>query len=274
MKLSLNIQTPEIKSISPLALLKGSFKEKLIKAAGLGADGVELLTIEPETMDVDAIRSGVQQVGLEVSAIGSGAIRLATGLTLLHSEPTKANLAKLKLQNLINFAVNVGAPLVTIGGFRGRIAFVGNDGRKSLLQILLECASYAHSRGIRLALEPLNRYETDVIINVDDALAFINDVNHPALGILLDTYHVNIEESSWTEPFRKAMDSGKLWHVHLGDNNRLPPGQGLIDFEAIITTLRELDYTYYLSAELIPQPDADTAARQTLAFMHNLVEKQ
>jgi sugar phosphate isomerase/epimerase len=90
--------------------------------------------------------------------------------------------------------------------------------------------------------------------------------------LLLDTYHVNIEETSWTEPFRRLMAAGKLWHVHLGDNNRLPPGRGLIDFAAIVATLRQLDYTGWLSAELLARPDPDTAAQQTLTYMRSLLE--
>lgn len=273
MKLALAIQTPEVKPTIPVALLTGSFKEKLQKAAKLGADGVELMTTDPNSLNLTDIRSAIQQAEIEVAAIGSGAVGFATGLTLLHSDPTKANLAELKLRKLIDFAVDVGAPLVTIGGFRGRLASVGEGGRQLLADVLLDGASYAHSGGIRLALEPLNRYETDVILNTDEGLNLINEINHPALGLLLDTYHVNIEESSWTDPFRRAMASERLWHVHLGDNNRLPPGQGLIDFHAIVTTLREIGYTSYLSAELLPRPDPDTAAEQTVKFMKIILEK-
>ena len=121
-------------------------------------------------------------------------------------------------------------------------------------------------------IEPLNRYETDVIMNADEGLDFINEVDHPALGLLLDTYHVNIEETSWTEPFRRVKAAGRLWHVHLGDNNRLPPGCGLIDFQAITKTLQEIGYTGFLSAELLAKPDPDTAARQTLTYMQSLLE--
>ena len=273
MKLALAIQTPEVEPTIPVALLHGSFNEKLLKAADLGADGVELMTANPDNLNVTEIRSALQQAGIEVAAIGSGAVGFATGLTLLHSDPGNAESAELKLRKLIDFAGDVGAPLVTIGSFRGRLASVGDGGRQLLSDILLKGASYAHSCGIRLALEPLNRYETDVIFNTDEGLAFIQAINHPALGLLLDTFHVNIEESSWTDPFRRAMASGRLWHVHLGDNNRLPPGQGLIDFNAIVTTLRETGYTSYLSAELIPRPDPDTAAKQTLNFMNMLLEK-
>ncbi|MDI7276456.1 MAG: TIM barrel protein, partial [Anaerolineae bacterium] len=104
-----------------------------------------------------------------------------------------------------------------------------------------------------------------------EGLAFLEEVGHPALGLLLDTYHVNIEERSWTEPFRRLMAAGRLWHVHLGDNNRLYPGGGLIDFAAIVSTLGEAGYRGYLSAELLAQPDPDTAAAESLSAMRPLV---
>jgi len=93
------------------------------------------------------------------------------------------------------------------------------------------------------------------------------------MGLLLDTFHVNIEEASWTEPFERVFLAGKLFHVHLGDNNRLPPGKGLIDFQAILQTLQSVGYQEFLSAELLALPDADSAAVTTLAYMRGLQEK-
>lgn len=107
--------------------------------------------------------------------------------------------------------------------------------------------------------------------SAEEGLAFLDEVGHPALGLVLDTYHVNIEERSWTEPFRRVMAAGRLLHVHLGDNNRLPPGRGLIDFLAIVAVLREIGYNGYLLAELLAKPDPDTAAQQTLTYMRSLL---
>ena len=84
--------------------------------------------------------------------------------------------------------------MVTIGSFRGRASQVDGDARGRLAEILYRAAEAAAPRGVRLALEPLNRYESDLIDNHDEGLAFIQQVNHPSLGLLLDTYHVNIEE--------------------------------------------------------------------------------
>jgi sugar phosphate isomerase/epimerase len=274
MRLSLVVQTPEVEPTIPVAFFTGSFEEKLVKAAELGIDGIELMAADPMALDVDAIGAGLRENGLEAAAVGSGAVAFVTGLTLLHADPEKADQARLRLRELVDFAAGVGAPLVTVGSFRGRLASVGADGRDRLAAILRDGAAYAEAQSVRLALEPLNRYESDIVNNAQEGLAFLAEVGHPALGLLLDTFHVNVEERSWTEPFRGAMAAGRLSHVHLGDNNRLPPGHGLIDFPAIVATLREIGYNGYLSAELLAKPDPDTAARQTMTYMRSLLQER
>jgi sugar phosphate isomerase/epimerase len=271
-KLSLATQTPEVEPNVPVSLLTGDFEQKLARAAELGADGVELMPVDPGALDVAGLTNSLAQARLEVAAVGSGALAFAAGLTLLHPQPERAVEARVRFHQLIDLAAALGAPFVTVGSFRGRVASVGEGGRDHLAAVLSEAAVYAQGRDVRLALEPLNRYEADVIHTVDEALAYLEEIGQPALGLVVDTYHVNIEERSWTAPFRQAMAAGKLWHVHLGDNNRLPPGQGLIDFPAIVSTLRELGYAGYLSAELLARPDPDTAARQTLTYMRSLLE--
>ncbi len=274
MKLSLTIQTPEVPKPVPVALLNGAFEEKLARAAHLGADGLDLMVTNPAELDPNAIRASLQQHGLAVAAISSGALALVIGLTLLHANPEKAGLAETRLRQLIDFATAVGSPLVTVGSFRGRLASVGSGGRERLAAILGDAASYAQLHGLRLAMEPLNRYETDLVFNAEEGLAFVDKIGHPAFGLLLDTYHVNIEEASWTEPFQRVMAAGRLWHVHLGDNNRLSPGRGLIDFPAIVASLHQIGYSGYLSAELLPKPDPDTAAVETLTYMRSLLEAE
>jgi len=271
-KLSLAIQTPDVPFQLQVALLAGSLDEKLRKAAALGADGVELMCFDPATLDVESIRSKLAENGLEAAAVASGGLGIGK-ITLLHPDPQICEVARSRLKDLIYFAASLRAPVVTIGGFRGRS---NGDQRASLTrlgEILLEAAAIANSRGVRLAVEPINRYEGDLIQNAAQGLAFLDQVNHPALGLLLDTFHMNIEEASWTEPFARVFTAGKLFHVHLGDNNRLPPGKGLIDFQAILQTLSSIGYQGYLSAELLALPDADRAADETLMYLRTLLKK-
>lgn len=273
MKLAICVQTDEVRQVVPVALFTGPFVERARKAAACGADGLELMTVEPRSLDVASLRASLAGAGLAAAAIGSGAIAFVTGLTLIHPDPSSAARAQALLGDLIDFAAAIGAPLVTIGSFRGRLSLVDRDGRERLVEILWNGAEHAQRAGLRLALEPANRYEMDLINNAAEGLTFLAEVGHPALGLLLDTFHVNIEETSWTEPFARLMAAGKLWHVHIGDNNRLAPGQGLIDFAGIVATLVRTGYEGYLSAELLARPDGDTAAQQTLAHLRPLLER-
>jgi sugar phosphate isomerase/epimerase len=272
-KISVCVQTDEVPKPVPVALFSGPFAERARKAGEAGVDGLELMTIDPRSLDATAVARTLGDNGLEAAAIGSGAIAFAAGLTLLHPDADVASRARALLRDLIEFAAAVGAPLVTLGSFRGRLAPVGPDGRTRLVQILCEGSEWAQAAGVRLAIEPTNRYELDHVNNAAEGLAFLSELRHPAAGLLLDTFHANIEERSRTAPFRDVLAAGKLWHVHVGDNNRLAPGQGMIDFPAIVATLRGGGYDGYLSAELLAHPDGDTAAVQTLAHLRPLLEE-
>ncbi len=267
MLLSLAIQTPEIPVPVPVALLSGRFEEKLAKASGLGYDGVELITTDPVSLETQPLRSLLAANGLRLSAVASGGMAFAAKLTLLNPDPAMAALARRRLDQMIDLACSLGAPVVTIGSFRGRAVNGLERSRQELAEVMRRAGQRAREGGVRLALEPLNRYEADLFHTAAETLAFVQELNNPAVGILLDTYHVNIEECSWTEPYREVMAAGKLFYAHLGDNNRLPPGRGLIDFRAILRTLREVGYGGWLSAELLPRPDLDTAAQLTAQAM-------
>jgi 5-keto-L-gluconate epimerase len=267
MKLSLTVQTPEVPVILPVALLSGTFEEKLIKAARFGAQGIELVTTEPSGLDAGWISDQLRLNGLELSGVASGAMAFAAKLTLLSSDSSIAEVARQRLDEMIALAGRLGAPLVTVGSFRGRAQENHEHSLHLLAQILRSAGNLAAAAGVRIAIEPLNRFESDLINTVDQGLAFLEEVDHPSVGLLLDTFHVNIEESSWTEPFIRANNAGKLFHVHLADNNRQPPSRGLIDFHAILSTLDRIGYTGWLTAELIGLPDPDTAAQETVEII-------
>lgn len=272
MKLALATPTPEVKTPIPVALLSGAFAERMQKAAHLGYDGVELMVIRPDELKVSEIHAQVSAAGLEVAAIATGAIYMADKLTLLASDPKLSRQAATRLDALIDLAEALEAPIVTIGSFRGRLAWAGGpEARETLVEILRKAADKAMRHGVRLVLEPLNRYEGDIVVTAEEGLGLIEEVGHSHLGLLLDTYHVNIEESSLADPFRQTMAAGRLWHVHLGDSNRLPPGQGHLDFDRIVAALHESGYQGYLSAELLARPDPDTAAEATIKYMRQLV---
>ncbi|MCX8061056.1 MAG: sugar phosphate isomerase/epimerase [Anaerolineales bacterium] len=272
-RLALAIQTPEVPKTVPVALLQGTFEEKLQKAAKLGYDGVEIISTNPAELDREAIMTQIRSLGLQISAVASGGMGFAAGLTLLNPDPEIATLAYQRLLALIDFAHSLEAKVVTIGTFRGRTVGDKASSLQKLGEILRSACDVAAPKGVRLAIEPLNRFEGDLLHTVSETLSFIEQVGHEALGLLIDTFHVNIEESSYTRPYRQALAAGRLFYAHLGDNNRRPPGQGLIDFKSILTTLCEDGYQGWLSAELLPLPDPDQAARLTIEYIRPLLRE-
>ncbi len=271
MKLAVTITTPDVPVPIPVALLDGVFGERLRKAAAMGYDGVELMVLDPTKLDAGEVRSKAQAAGLAIAAIASGAQAGVGRLTLLAADQATRDEAAARLRQLVDFAAAVGAPLVTIGGFRGRLAAAGDGARAILVAALQAGANHAAAQNVRLVLEPLNRYETDIVVDIAEGLALIEAVGCPNVGLLLDTFHANIEEPSPAGALRQAMAAGRLWHVHLGDSNRLAPGMGHIDFGAIVSTLAEIGYTGYLSAELLPQPAPDAAALATIRHMRRSI---
>ena len=117
-----------------------------------------------------------------------------------------------------------------------------------VLPILSEFAKYANDRGIQTLLEPLNRYSTPYCSTAADAVAIAKKMNRDNFGVLLDTFHMNIEEDS----FENAIISteGLLHHTHFADNNRKMPGLGHIDFKTIMKALSQIGYnSEYISFE-------------------------
>ena len=163
---------------------------------------------------------------------------------------------------------------VIIGSMQGRAesAVEIPDYRKRLVDSLQVLTQYAHDHRLDLLIEPLNRYETNLINNVDDGLQLLQQVELPNLRLLCDIFHMNIEEASIGKALVDANE--KVGHVHFADSNRWAVGFGHVAYAPIIDALRSINYQGYLSAEVFSRPDAETAARQTWLAFQSLVGKQ
>jgi D-psicose/D-tagatose/L-ribulose 3-epimerase len=117
------------------------------------------------------------------------------------------------------------------------------------LPVLRKLAECAKDNNVMLLIEPLNRYATPYCSTAADALSICKMVDHPNLGILLDTFHMNIEEASFSSAINGAKDF--LFHMHFADNNRKMPGWAHIDFDSVMMALNEINYNKYISFEPI-----------------------
>lgn len=121
---------------------------------------------------------------------------------------------------------------------------------------LREIAPIAADYGVTLALEVINRFETFIFNTVADALDFLDQVDHPAVQLHLDTYHMNMEEDDMAAAIRLAGD--KLGHLHCVASNRKLPGKGLIHWDEIRAALDDIGYAGGLGIEAFPLPNTET----------------
>ncbi|HON42644.1 MAG TPA: sugar phosphate isomerase/epimerase family protein [Bacillota bacterium] len=225
-------------------------------AAKVGYDGVELAVGDPRDLDVGTVRQTLSMYGMGVPAIGTGAA-YRQGLSLAHADGSRRAGAIERLKDHVDVGAELGAAVI-VGLIRGRTAD-GLPPREGLARIsegLQEVAGYAARQGVRLFLEPINRYETDLLNTVSDALTTAREAGEN-VGLLVDTFHMNIEDSSIARAIRDA--APRIWHVHVADSNRRAPGAGHIDFGEVIEALKDIGYQGYVSGEMIMEPDAPAA---------------
>jgi sugar phosphate isomerase/epimerase len=137
-----------------------------------------------------------------------------------------------------------------------------------LVEAIQECAAAAAGTSVRFALEPMNRYETDLVRTAEDGMDLVERVGAGRFGLLLDTFHMNIEEPDIEGSIRSCCD--RLFHFHVADSNRWYPGAGHLDFKSILETLSDTGYSGFVSGEFMPKPDSDSAAERNISFLRSL----
>ena len=160
--------------------------------------------------------------------------------------------------------------MVIIGLIRGKIEDGVNrvEAEEWTIGCLRECTEFAKEYNTRLTLEPVNRYESNFINTLSEGVEFIKRVGTSNLGLLADTFHMNIEEVSIYDSIVQAKEY--ITHVHFADSNRWTPGFGHLDFAKIVQTLKRIGYQGHVSAEALPLPDPDSAARITAETLSEL----
>lgn len=113
-----------------------------------------------------------------------------------------------------------------------------NQSVKSMREII----KTAEACGVTYCVEAVNRFETCIINTAAEALAYIEEIDSPNIGVLLDTYHMNIEENSIADAIR-LVGANRMKNFHTGENNRTAPGRGHLDWDEIFGTLAEIGYT-------------------------------
>lgn len=259
----------------------------LPRIAALGYDGVELPILSPDAVDPAAVRTALVHVGLVCTASGA----LPPGASLL--DPAERERGVTWIDRTLEVAAGCGARLVCgplyhpVGVLPGRAR---SDAEwDSCVQGLRAAGARAAERGMTLAIEPLNRFETHFLNTVGDACRLLDAVDCPSVGLHLDTFHQNVEEKDVAAAIRLA--DRRVVHVHFSENDRGTVGSGHVDWPAVRDALRAIGYLagdHWITAETfsgaVPEiaaataiwrpivPDAWTYARESLAFVRDLLE--
>jgi sugar phosphate isomerase/epimerase len=239
-------------------------------AARHGFDAVEIFPPAANAVSIGRARELVEKHGLAIAAIGTGAGWVKHKLRLTDADADIRAKAREFVFGIINLAGYLGAPAI-VGSMQGR--WEGPVSRDQALALLAEelraLSERAAAHKQPLLYEPLNRYETNLFNRNADAVAFLDAHDLKNVELLCDLYHMNIEEADLAASLRET--GARVGHVHFADSNRRAIGFGHTDAAPIAAALRDIGYAGFLSAEILPLPDSETAAAQTMKAFRTLV---
>ncbi len=242
------------------------------KIANMGYDVVEIAVEDPSLIDVKAVKQALAHYDLKAAICGAfGPTRDFTNEDVAVHKNTFAY-----IESCLDFCAELGTGF--FGGPMysavGKARMVSAEQRKKEwdlavknLRIVCEMAT---ARGLQIALEPLNRFESDLINTVDDVVRLVNDINHPAAQIMIDGFHMNIEERDIEQAIITAGD--KLVHVQVSENYRGTPGTGQTRWDAYKRALERINYNGIVTIESFTPDNKELAG--AVCFWHPMAESQ
>ncbi len=249
---AVNPSSPVVMGGDPVVCIK--------KAAELGYDAVELHWPDPALIDLDLISKACESADMTISAFATGRAYVQDGLSLIHDDSSIRTAALDRLISYVDAAAKFGASVI-IGCMRGNLP--GGADPAPYLERLASAskfaADHAAKQGVQIVFEAINRYENNYLNTAEETAAFIRNYNLQNTRILLDTFHMNIEDANMAEAILSCNDL--VGYMHIADSNRHFPGAGHMDLSKIASALKTIKYSGFLSAECLPLPNSDAALR-------------
>lgn len=271
-----SITLSSFKNIEPL-------KTTLERMTMLGFDAVEMYG-EPDSVDVGSLMDLFHSYNIAISGITgmwgyaskeSSGRKLVTrnkSISFQTQDYIKKCIALCeKLDgNLFNVCLFSDDSLVQVDKNHARLSeSLKRELMSTTIDPLREMSLFAKDRGVDLLIEPLNRYSTPVCTTSADAMYVVKSIAQENVGLLLDTFHMNIEEDSIEYSIKNS--KGLLKHIHLADNNRKMPGFAHINFREIVKALRELEFDRYMSFEpFVPDANYENDIRSGIELIRSL----
>ncbi|MGQ9747226.1 MAG: sugar phosphate isomerase/epimerase family protein [Candidatus Caldatribacteriaceae bacterium] len=253
----------------------------IFKVKTLGFDVVEIPLDLLDKISVEKTKEALEETGLQVTGCAVVGERrdLISDSAEIRKEALEYFTRCLKLLSAWGGTVLCGPCYSAVGKLTGT-SRTPEEWKRAVLG-LKELGKVAQDVGVKIALEPLNRFETYFLNTAEDALALVKEVDNPFVGIHLDTFHMNIEEKCLYEAIKVA--GSYLYHFHTCENDRGTPGEGHVEWEDVFQALREINYQGALVIEsFVPgvkeiaraasiwrslAPDSEHIAREGLVFL-------
>ncbi|KQQ67392.1 sugar phosphate isomerase/epimerase family protein [Microbacterium sp. Leaf320] len=209
------------------------------KTKAAGFDLIEFPLMDPFSFDVAAAKDALEEHDLAVSA----SLGLSGSTDVTSSDPAVVASGEALLVKAVDVLAELGGRHfcgVIYSAMQKYMDPVTPEGLESSRRTIARVADHAAERGISVSLEVVNRYETNVLNTARQALAYLAEIDRPNLGIHLDTYHMNIEESDMFAPVLDAAPA--LRYVHIGESHRGYLGTGTVDFDTFFKALGRIGY--------------------------------
>jgi D-psicose/D-tagatose/L-ribulose 3-epimerase len=212
-----------------------------------GFDGIEVSMFRPAEFALDDIKRGMQQNGLECTICSV----IPGGLSVISDDAQVRQKTRTHLEDCIKMAAEVGAKIIA-GPLYSPVGYLPGRRRteaewKRAVECYQSLGPVLARHGVTIAIEPLNRFETYFLNTAADSVALCDQINHPSVGILFDTFHANIEEKNIGQAYRTV--GRHLKHVHTCENDRGIPGSGHVEWQEVFQALRDIRYDGWLTIE-------------------------
>ncbi|WP_180954529.1 sugar phosphate isomerase/epimerase family protein [Bacillus sp. V5-8f] len=269
-------------SYNTLVYAGEDIETSIARLARFGYDGVEFVG-EPEKQDAGLIKELLSKHNIAASTICA---IYNTERDVVSSDKNIRRNAVDYLKSCVDFASSIGAGGISLTPTACMKIHQEADRETELawaVEGIKEAGLYAGEHGVRITVEPWNRYENYLINRMEQSLDLVNRIDLLSVGCMGDTYHMNIEEVDIADAIRLAGD--KLYHLHIADSNRAAPGRGHIDFKPIAKALKDINYSGYLTMELLPafadpfngircEEFYDQYTEESIVFLKNLFKEE
>jgi len=248
-----------------------TFAEKLKQLEAYGFEGVEL---NGRLLMQDADALAERKKALADSPVKASSICGGHGAELVHPDPARRQKCIDQIKRLLDLCAELGAVgtiLVPIFNSNDRVPDLSPYKTRAeiehamIVELGAEVASHGESVGAAVLLEPLNRYESNSLKDIEDAADLCRRVGSPGMQVMADFFHMNIEQPD--VPASIAAVGSLIAHVHLADNTRKEPGTGSTDFRAGFAALKQVGFTGYMALECGMSRPADQALPRCVEYL-------